>query len=142
MLQHFIEAQTPVYNIILAELRDGQKETDWMWFIFPQLAGLGSSEMSQKFALAGIEEAQTYAAHPLLGARLRECSSILSSTPNRTARQILGTPDDLKLRSSLTLFLLATDEEIFRLALKKYFRSRLDARTLRLLGRGSPRARE
>ena len=92
--------------------------------------------MSKKFSLSSIQEARTYAAHPVLGARLRECVSILNSTTNRTARQVLGTPDDIMLKSSLTLFLLATDEEVFRAALKKYFGSQLDPRTLRLLGQG------
>ena len=117
MLQHFIDAQKPVYNTILGELRNGRKQTHWIWFIFPQLAGLGSSDMSNKFSLSSIEEARTYAAHPVLGTRLRECVGILSSTTNRTARQVLGTPDDIKLRSCLTLFLLATDEEVLRATL-------------------------
>lgn len=138
MLQHFIDAQNPIYDTILGELRTGRKETHWIWFIFPQLAGLGSSELSNKFALSSIEQARTYAAHPLLGARLRECVGILNSTMNRNAQQILGTPDDMKLRSCLTLFLLATDEEVFHTALKKYFGSQLDPQTLNLLYHGKP----
>src|SRR5690606_36748191 len=103
-LQRFVDAQQSIYPQALAELRAGYKQSHWMWFVFPQIAGLGHSSMAQRYAIADLHEAQAYLQHPLLGPRLEECAQALLQHPDRTARQILGSPDDMKLRSSMTLF--------------------------------------
>ena len=103
-LQHFVDAQEPIYAQVVRELGDGHKRTHWMWFIFPQLAGLGHSPMAQRYAISGLEEARAYLAHPVLGARLRECADLVSQQSGRSAHDIFGSPDDVKLRSSMTLF--------------------------------------
>jgi uncharacterized protein (DUF1810 family) len=133
-LAEFVAAQDPVYDEVLRELAAGRKETHWIWFIFPQLAGLGQSSMSKKFALASKAEARSYLEHPVLGPRLRECTRLMLASPNRSIAAILGPPDDLKFRSSMTLFAAAAPEEpIFEAALEKFFAGERDPLTLGLL---------
>ena len=103
-LQRFIDAQAPVYETALAELRGGRKRTHWMWFIFPQVAGLGHSPMAQRYAISGLDEARAYLIHPLLGLRLEECTEAVKIHASRSPREIFGAPDDMKFRSCLTLF--------------------------------------
>ena len=132
-LQRFIDAQDGVYEIALAELRAGSKQSHWMWFIFPQLAGLGHSPTAQYFGIASIEEARAYLEHPLLGTRLRESvEALLSHAGKRTAEQVLGPVDAMKLRSSLTLFDRISPGDIFAGALDSYYAGP-DQRTLALL---------
>lgn len=135
-LGRFLEAQEPCYADVLAELRRGRKTTHWMWFIFPQVAGLGSSAMSQRFAISSLDEARAYLAHPVLGARLRECADLLLGTGERSAEEILGRIDAMKLRSCMTLFARAApDERVFRDVLDRYFDGVEDAATTALLAR-------
>jgi len=136
-LDRFVDAQSTVYNTVLAELRAGDKRTHWMWFVFPQIAGLGHSPIAQRFAIADLDEARAYLAHPVLGARLRECAQLISDVEGRSIDRILGFPDNLKLRSSMTLFAQAsTDNAVFLAVLQKYFDGEADPRTLEILGRG------
>ena len=138
-LQRFVDAQEPVYARVCAELRAGKKLTHWMWFIFPQVLGLGLSSISRKFAIASLEEARAYLNHTILGARLRECCMLVNLVEGRCARDIFGEPDDMKLRSSMTLFALATEDNlVFHGVLKKYFQGKMDRRTLELLGMTEP----
>ncbi|MBL8773840.1 MAG: DUF1810 domain-containing protein [Phenylobacterium sp.] len=135
-LDRFVAAQDAdgVYERALAELRAGRKRTHWMWFVFPQLAGLGASHMAQKYAISGLPEAAAYLAHPVLGPRYRACVAALNRHDGVTATEIMGEPDDLKLRSSLTLFALSAPNEAgVRAALAKYFDGRPDPRTLERL---------
>ena len=133
-LERYIKAQAPVYARALAELKAGHKQSHWMWYIFPQIAGLGHSAMSHTYAMRSLEEARDYLAHPVLGARLRECCQVLMSLEGKTAHEIFRSPDDLKLRSCLTLFARAApDECLFDDLLVKYFGSEEDAATLELL---------
>jgi uncharacterized protein (DUF1810 family) len=130
-LQRFVDAQASVYNHVLAELRDGRKLSHWMWFIFPQIAGLGSSPMAQHYAISGRAEAEAYLAHPTLGPRLRECTGLVNQVHNRTISDIFGYPDDLKFRSSITLFRsVAPGEAVFSASLDKYFAGEPDPATL------------
>ena len=130
-LQRFVEAQAPVYHEVCRELRAGRKESHWMWFIFPQIAGLGQSPTSVRFALSSLEEASAYLAHPVLGPRLRECAKLVLNVEGKTARQIFGSIDEMKFRSSLTLFMRAApEEEVFERCLSKYFRGAADSATL------------
>jgi uncharacterized protein (DUF1810 family) len=136
-LQRFVVAQAPVYAQVCAELRAGRKATHWMWFVFPQIGGLGTSTMSRLYAIGSPREARAYLAHPLLGARLRECTDLTLGIEGRTAHEIFGSPDDLKFHSSMTLFAaVAEGEMIFDAALRKYFTGG-DARTLEILARDS-----
>ena len=131
-LQRFVAAQEAggTYERATAELRDGRKTSHWMWFIFPQIAGLGYSPAAQTYAIASLAEARAYLAHPLLGARLLECASILTRVPDRTAEQILGGIDAMKLRSSITLFTCAAPSEpVFRQVLDQYFDGAPDSAT-------------
>ena len=122
---------------MLLELRNGQKRGHWMWFVFPQVAGLGRSEVAQHYAIASLAEARAYAAHPVLGARLRACAAALLAVEGRSAREILGEIDALKLRSSMTLFHRADpDEPVFRAVLERFFDGLVDPRTDALLGMG------
>jgi uncharacterized protein (DUF1810 family) len=131
----FVTAQDRVDDDVRRELAAGEKRTHWMWFVFPQLAGLGSSGMAQKFAIHSLDEARRYLAHPVLGQRLRECTRLLLAVPDRTVDQIFGYPDNLKFRSSMTLFSVAAPEEpLFAAALAKYFGGQPDDQTLQLLG--------
>ena len=140
-LGRFLEAQdardgaSTVYERALAELQAGRKRTHWMWFVFPQLEGLGSSFMAQKYALASADEAAAYLAHPVLGPRLRACVAAVNAVEGRTAHEVMGSPDDLKLRSCLTLFAHATDDNAeFLAALRKYYGDEFDPASMRLLG--------
>jgi len=133
-LDHFVEAQAGSYAIALGEIRGGLKRKHWMWFIFPQLAGLGRSAMAQRYAIASLEEARAYLAHPLLGARLRGCVASLQDLEARSAQEVFGEVDAMKLRSSLTLFARASGERLFVAALDRWFDGREDQATLRLLG--------
>jgi uncharacterized protein (DUF1810 family) len=136
-LQRFVDAQDRVYAQVVAELRAGRKTTHWMWFVFPQLAGLGSSPMAQQFAINSLDEARAYLDHPVLGARLRECTQLVLDVKGRDIDDILGYPDDLKFRSSMTLFAaLDGAPPVFDAALLQYFAGTPDARTLDLLGIG------
>ncbi|MFZ4480289.1 MAG: DUF1810 domain-containing protein [Rhodoferax sp.] len=133
-LQRFVDAQDPVYDEILAELAAGRKASHWMWFAFPQLAGLGRSDMAQRFAMVSRQEAMAFWQHPLLAARLRKCIELVLAIKGKTAFQIFGTPDDLKFWSCLTLFAtLLPDQPLFKVALQKYFEGRADPKTLELL---------
>ena len=133
-LQRFIEAQDRVYKTAIEELRAGDKRSHWMWYIFPQIKGLGRSAISQKFAIYCLEEAKAYLAHTILGSRLVECTQIVIDLENRTVEQIFSYPDHLKFRSSMTLFEQAADDQgVFRLALLKYFEGQPDAQTLEIL---------
>ena len=130
-LQRFVDAQEPVYETVLSELRDGRKRTHWMWFIFPQISGLGHSLTSQTFALSSLAEAAAYLAHPTLGPRLRECAALVASVEGRSVEQIFDYPDDLKFHSSMTLFAHAAPREpVFAACLEKYFGGQRDPRTL------------
>ena len=130
-IERFVDAQAEVFSQVLAELRAGRKRSHWMWFIFPQIAGLGSSDMAQYFAISGRAEALEYLAHPTLGPRLRECTELVNQAPNCTVNEIFGYPDDLKFRSSVTLFAaVAPGEAAFRAALDKYFAGQPDPATL------------
>ena len=132
-LDRFIRAQEPVYRDVLAELSAGRKQSHWMWFIFPQVAGLGFSAMSQRYAIASREEAKAYLAHPILGPRLAECTALVLAVEGRTIHAILGAPDDAKFRSSMTLFGAVSDAPVFDDALAKYFGGARDAATLEIL---------
>jgi uncharacterized protein (DUF1810 family) len=132
-LEHFVEAQEPVYDQALRELRAGRKQSHWMWFVFPQIAGLGHSAMAQTYAIESLKEAHAYLAHPVLGARLRECSQAVMEVQGKSAHDIFGSPDDLKFRSSLTLFDTASPNDVFRAALDKYFNGEADSLTLQKL---------
>jgi uncharacterized protein (DUF1810 family) len=136
-LQRFVTAQAGAYPQALAELRAGRKASHWMWFVFPQIAGLGSSPTAQAYAIGSLDEARAYLAHPLLGPRLRECVAAANAVQGRSAHQIFGSPDDLKFRSSLTLFAAAApDEPLFAQGLAKYFAGEPDPRTLEKLAAG------
>lgn len=133
-LQKFVDAQHPVYAQVLQELRQGTKTGHWMWFVFPQLLGLGRSETAAYYALAGLDEASAYLHHPVLGRRLLECVRILLALTGKSARDIFGYPDELKLKSSMTLFALATEEtDLFRQVLDRYYAGEMDELTLSLL---------
>jgi uncharacterized protein (DUF1810 family) len=130
-LQRFLDAQAPVYEQARRELEIGRKQSHWMWFIFPQIAGLGQSPMSIRFAIASLDEAQAYLAHSVLGARLRECTELTFEVEGKTARDIFGSIDAVKFRSSMTLFARAApDEELFQRCLDKYFAGDPDLATL------------
>jgi uncharacterized protein (DUF1810 family) len=132
---HFLEAQRPVYDQVVEELAHGQKRSHWMWFIFPQIKGLGRSATSERFAIQSLEQARRYASHVPLGQRLRECTRLVLGVRNRTVSEIFGYPDDLKFHSSMTLFAMAApDEPLFHIALEKYFAGEWDAKTLEILG--------
>ena len=132
-LQRFVEAQTATYDTALAELRSGRKRTHWMWFIFPQIAGLGYSAMAQRYAIASRAEAADYLAHGILGPRLRDCTRAMLAVKDRTANEILGTPDDIKFRSCMTLFDAVAPHDVFDEALAWFCGSHRDAATLERL---------
>jgi uncharacterized protein (DUF1810 family) len=132
-LQRFVDAQAPVYQRVLAELRQGRKQSHWMWFIFPQFAGLGHSPMARRFAIASRQEAVAYLEHDILGPRLRECTALVNAVEGRTIREILGSPDDFKFCSSMTLFGAVSSDPEFVEAIKKFCGGRADQRTLDLL---------
>ena len=133
-LERFVAAQNAVFEQVRAELRAGRKRTHWMWFVFPQMKGLGHSAMAEKYAIASQEEAAAYLEHPILGPRLRECTALVNQVEGRSLDQIFGYPDDLKFRSSMTLFSqVDTAPPLFDAALKRYFGGQPDARTLQIL---------
>jgi uncharacterized protein (DUF1810 family) len=132
-LQRFLDAQSFVYPRVLDELRRGRKQSHWIWFIFPQLAGLGHSARAQRFAISSREEAMAYLRHDVLGARLRECTSLVNAVEGRTILEILGSPDDLKFRSSMTLFGAVSPEPEFGAAISKFYGGRPDQATMDLL---------
>jgi len=133
-LQRFVDAQARNYDDALAELRAGRKAGHWMWYVLPQVAGLGFSAMSQTYAIGSLAEARAYLDHALLGRRLRDCVAAVLAVEGRSAHQIFGSPDDLKFRSSLTLFAAAAPEEpLFRQALARYFDGEPDPATLKIL---------
>lgn len=137
-LQRFVDAQAPVYQAVLEELASGRKRSHWMWFIFPQLRGLGSSSTSFTYGIASRQEARAFSEHPVLGSRLRECTSMVMTIDGRSAKDIFGYPDYLKFRSCMTLFeQSAQPAELFRDALLKFFAGKPDGRTLELLSRQS-----
>jgi uncharacterized protein (DUF1810 family) len=136
-LSRFLEAQEAIYETVLRELEHGRKASHWMWFIFPQIAGLGHSPTALRFAISSLDEARAYLAHPLLGNRLVQCTRTINAVRNRTAHQIFDSPDDMKLRSSMTLFReAAKDPEPFRAAIERYFDGEADARTMEILAGG------
>ena len=129
-LQRFLEAQAPVLPQVQAELRAGRKRSHWMWFVFPQLAGLGHSAMAQRYAISGLAEARAYLAHPVLGPRLKDCVALVLQGPERDAHALFGSPDDLKFQSCLTLFHRAAPEEaMFRQALEAFYKGKEDKRS-------------
>ncbi len=130
-LQRFVEAQDLMYEQVCAELRLGRKTGHWMWFIFPQIRGLGSSETAQHFAISSHEEAKAYLLHPVLGSRLRQCTRLVTLIEGKSIDQIFGYPDNLKFQSSMTLFVdAATDNKVFLEALKVYFAGEFDQETI------------
>jgi uncharacterized protein (DUF1810 family) len=135
-LDRFVAAQDPVYATVLAELRTGRKRTHWMWFIFPQVAGLGRSEMAQKYAIRSGDEAAAYLAHPVLGDRLRECAGLVEANDDKAIEEIFDPPDDRKFQSSMTLFAdIAPHEDVFQACLDKFFGGQADDATLDFLSR-------
>jgi uncharacterized protein (DUF1810 family) len=136
-LERFVEAQDPVYAEVLEELRQGRKSGHWMWFVFPQVAGLGRSAMSERYAIRSVDEARAYLVHPTLGARLRECARLVAAIPDRSAEEVFGPIDARKLRSSMTLFRLADPEEpVFAEVLDRYFDGGTDPATEAILTAG------
>jgi uncharacterized protein (DUF1810 family) len=130
-LLRFVEAQAPVYHEVVQELRKGQKQSHWMWFVFPQIAGLGSSAMARRYAISGLDEARDYLDHPVLGPRLTECTQLALASASVGATELFGRPDDLKFRSSMTLFNAADKtNELFASALQQFFKDVPDDLTL------------
>jgi uncharacterized protein (DUF1810 family) len=134
-LNRFVEAQDTIYPRVVAELAAGRKQSHWMWFVFPQIEGLGFSAMAQRYAIGSRSEAEAYLAHPVLGARLIECTRLVLGVPGKNIHAILGSPDDLKFRSSMTLFDAVSDNRIFAEAIEKYYAGEKDAATLATLER-------
>ena len=133
-LMRFVDAQAPVYDRVIGELRDGRKRSHWMWYIFPQVAGLGFSIMSQRFAIGSKAEAAAYLAHPLLRTRLVECTEAMLSHKDHSAHAILGSPDDMKFKSSMTLFEMVSEKgSPFERALQQFYHGERDEKTLALL---------
>lgn len=133
-LRRFVEAQDSVIDAVKRELRAGRKRSHWMWFVFPQMDGLGSSRMARRYAISSRAEAEAYLAHPILGPRLRECTELVNDVEGRSANEIFGSPDDLKFRSSMTLFdAVADDPTPFRTALEAYYDGDPDPKTIELL---------
>jgi uncharacterized protein (DUF1810 family) len=133
-LQRFVDAQDRVYDRVLAELRNGAKRSHWIWFVFPQLRGLGHSPTAERFGISSLDEARAYLAHPVLGPRLRGCTRLVAAIDGRSVDQIFGWPDNLKVRSSMTLFARATDDNAeFSAVLDKFYDGEEDAATVELL---------
>ena len=133
-LERFVTAQQHIYDTALSELIAGRKQSHWMWFIFPQIQGLGRSETARFYAIAGRAEAEAYVVHPVLGPRLKDCTEAMLSHSNLTAHAILGSPDDLKFRSSMTLFAAVSDDGLlFETAIKVFHAGEYDQATLRML---------
>lgn len=133
-LRRFVDAQDRVYDTVLAELHDGAKRSHWIWFVFPQLRGLGHSATAQHYGISSLDEARAYLAHPVLGSRLRECTRLVASIDGRSVEKIFGWPDNLKVRSSMTLFAHATDDNAeFRAVLDKFYNGEDDPATVELI---------
>ena len=133
-LRRFVDAQDRVYDTVLAELRNGAKRSHWIWFVFPQLRGLGHSPTAQRFGISSLDEARAYLAHPVLGPRLRGCTRLVAAIEGRSVDQIFGWPDNLKVRSSMTLFARATDDNAeFRAVLDKFYNGDDDPATVERL---------
>ena len=139
-LERFVQARAPVFASALDELRAGRKRSHWMWFVFPQLRGLGSSPMAEFYGIGSLAEARAYLAHPVLGARLLLCAETVLAMKRKSSLEIFGSPDDMKFCSSMTLFASASDESgsVFNRALEAYCGGRMDERTLALLKAGDP----
>ncbi len=134
-LSRFLDAQETTYEAALSEISSGEKRSHWMWYVFPQFEGLGSSGTSRRYAIGSVPEAEAYLAHPILGRRLVECVEAVLRIEGRSAYEIFGSPDDMKLRSSATLFAsVSADGSVFHRIIDKYFLGRHDDRTLRLVG--------
>lgn len=132
-LEKFIKAQDQLFQVALEEIKNGKKRSHWMWFIFPQIKGLGFSEMSNYYAIENIQEAQEYLSHPVLGKRLIEISSVLLQLETNDPNLVFGSPDDMKLRSSMTLFARTPQtNEVFKQVLEKFFNGKMDPKTLRI----------
>jgi len=137
-LERFVTAQAPIFEIALGELKAGQKRSHWMWFVFPQLRGLGRSSTAQFYGVGSLDEARAYLAHSLLGTRLNICAQAVLAVKARPLRAIFGSPDDMKFHSSMTLFArAAADDSVFQEALDRYCEGRMDERTLALLDAGA-----
>jgi uncharacterized protein (DUF1810 family) len=136
-LHRFVDAQAPLYAQVMSELRDGRKRSHWMWFVFPQIAGLGHSAMAHRYAITSCDEALAYLEHPTLGPRLRECTQTVCAIEDRSIGEIFGGPDDLKFRSSMTLFEAVSGDPIFRSALDKFCAGERDPATLAILKKQS-----
>ena len=135
-LRRFVDAQEHVYERALSEIKSGRKRSHWMWFIFPQVEGLGTSSTSRQYAIRSVAEAEAYLAHPLLGPRLLESAEAALAIQTSSALELFGSPDDMKLRSCATLFAsVSSQESVFRQLINKYFDGKPDERTLQLLGR-------
>ena len=134
ILERFVEAQKHSYSTALSEIKSGRKRSHWMWYIFPQIKGLGYSSTAQYYAIQSREEAEAYLKHPALGKRLVEISEELLKLKSSNAREVFGYPDDMKLKSSMTLFFLVSKETIFRQVIDKFFEGEMDERTKELLG--------
>jgi uncharacterized protein (DUF1810 family) len=133
-LQRFVEAQARVYAVVLDELRAGRKRSHWIWFVFPQIAGLGSSATAARYAVSSLDEARAYLRHDVLGPRLHECARLVNAVPDRSIGEIFGSPDDMKVRSSMTLFARATEDNIdFVELLDRYYDGNEDPLTLQRL---------
>jgi uncharacterized protein (DUF1810 family) len=137
-LQRFVDAQAPVYAQVMSELRTGRKRSHWIWFIFPQIVGLGRSTIARRYAVASRDEAVAYLEHPTLSSRLRECTQTICGIPDRSIDDILGSPDDLKFRSSMTLFAAVSGDAVFRNALDQFCAGASDPATVAILNRQSP----
>jgi uncharacterized protein (DUF1810 family) len=136
-MQRFLDAQAPVYDAVVAELSAGRKRSHWMWFVFPQLLGLGQSPTARFYAIGSRREAQDYWRHPVLGARLEQCTRLVLAHTGKTAHEIFGSPDDLKLHSCMTLFReVAPEQPLFAQVLERFYRGQPDRRTLDLLVTG------
>jgi uncharacterized protein (DUF1810 family) len=135
-LKRFVDAQAPLYRTVVEELRGGRKLSHWMWFVFPQLRGLGRSPMAARYGISSLEEARAYLEHDVLGPRLHECAQLVNQVQGRSINEIFGSPDDLKLCSSMTLFACATDDnEDFLTLLTRYYHGEQDPVTLAQLKR-------
>lgn len=133
-LDRFLTAQERSYDAALSEIKNGRKRSHWMWYIFPQIAGLGMSSTAQYYSIADIDEAREYITHPVLGARLLEISRALLTLDTGDATAVMGYPDDLKLRSSMTLFAQVSEDPVFNAVIDKFYGGRPDTRTLHILG--------
>ena len=135
-LRRFVDAQERVFDQVCSELRNGRKRSHWMWYIFPQIKGLGYSAISVKYSISSLEEAKAYLDHPILGPRLRECARLVNQIDGRAIEDIFGYPDDMKFHSSITLFAQAPPEDqVFKDALQKYFKGESDQLTIDRLGK-------